>query len=240
MPAALVTGVSRRRGIGAAVAERLRADGWRVFTTGWRAYDDEMPWGSDAGQAVDLEADLADPAAPQRVIDAAEAALGALSGLALVHTVDLGGGLADMNVGLIDRHMAVNVRATMLLMQEFAFRFSSPHGTGRIVLFTSAPPQLGAIAYAASKGAVEWVTRSSAAELGPKGITVNAVNPGPTQTGWMALEVERHVAAQTPLGRVGTPSDVAAVVSFLMSPDAAWINGQIISSDGGYSSAAVT
>jgi 3-oxoacyl-[acyl-carrier protein] reductase len=183
MHGVLVTGVSRRRGFGAAIAARLGSDGWNVYTTGLRAYDDQMPWGRDDEQHVDEEADLSDVGALTRVVAAAETALGGLEALVIAHTVDPGGGLLDMTPELIDRHMDTNVRATLLLMKEFASRFAGAKNGGRMVLFTSGLPQLGAIAYAASKGAIEWITVSAATELGPRGITVNAVNPGPNQTG---------------------------------------------------------
>jgi 3-oxoacyl-[acyl-carrier protein] reductase len=235
--AALVTGVSRRRGIAAAAAARLRQDGWAVFTTGWRPYDAEMAWGRDDDQVVDLEEDLLDPHAPARVVAAAEHATGPLRALVNVHTVDTGGGLMDMTPELIDRHLAVNVRATLLLMREFVLRLrrSRHDGGGRIVSFTSNLPQTGAIAYAASKGAIEWLTVSAATELGPDGITVNAVDPGPNQSGWMTAEIEQEAATRTPLGRVGRPEDAAALVAFLLSNDGGWVNGQVISSDGGHS-----
>jgi 3-oxoacyl-[acyl-carrier protein] reductase len=198
MGAALVTGVSRRRGIAAAVAARLGQDGWAVFTTGWRPYDVEMTWGRDDEQVVDLEEDLSDPRAPARVVAAAERAVGSLTALVNVHTVDTGGGLLDMTPEVIDRHLAVNVRATLLLMREFVlcFRRSRRLGDGRIVNFTSRLPQTGSIAYAASKGAIEWLTVSAATELGRDRITVNAVNPGPNQSGWMTSQIEQEAALE--------------------------------------------
>jgi 3-oxoacyl-[acyl-carrier protein] reductase len=125
-----------------------------------------------------------------------------------------------------------------LLVRAFAERLIARASSGRIVIFTSGPPQTGAIAYAASKGALEWITYSAATELGPRGITVNAVNPGPNQTGWMSPEIEREAAQRTPLGRAGSPDDAAALVSFLLSDNAAFINGQVITSDGGHRVAA--
>lgn len=119
-------------------------------------------------------------------------------------------------------------------MQAFARGFRGEPGSGRIVNFTSNVPLLGEIAYAASKGAVEWMTMSAAVELGPHGITVNAVDPGPTETGWMTDELRARVEESTPLGRVGRPEDVAALAAFLCSARAGWITGQVLHSDGGF------
>lgn len=233
MAVALVTGVSRTRGIAAAVAERLRQDGFTVVTAGWTPYDREEHMGIDEQVSSDLQCDLGDAAGPRQLLEAAESRAGLVTSLVLAHTIDLGQGLFEVTPESIDRHMAVNVRAFLLLMQAFAERVRETDSRGRIVLFSSGPPQKGSIAYGASKGAIEWMTYSAAAELGPLGINVNAVNPGPNQTGWMSPEVEREAAARTPLGRAGQPQDAAALVSFLLSQDAAFINGQLITSDGG-------
>lgn len=232
--AVLITGVSRRAGIAASVAQRLRSDGFRVVTAGWSPYDTENHLGVNEQTDTDLQCDLAEPAAPMQLIDSAENKVGPLSALVIGHTYDPGGGLFEMTPELIDQHMAINVRGSLLLMRAFAERISDPGRSGRIVIFTSGPPQNGAIAYAASKGALEWITYSAATELGPRGITVNAVNPGPNQTGWMTEEIEQEAARRTPLGRAGRPEDAAALVSFLLSEDAAFINGQVITSDGGH------
>ncbi|MGH2835590.1 MAG: SDR family oxidoreductase [Solirubrobacteraceae bacterium] len=238
MPVALITGVSRTRGIAAAVADRLRADGFTVVTAGWTPYDAEHHSGIDEQLATDLQYDLGDADAPVRLLEAAESRAGVVTALVLAHTVDLGQGLFEVTGESIDRHMAVNVRAFLLLMRAFAERIKDTGGEGRIVLFSSGPPQKGSIAYGASKGAIEWMTYSAAAELGPLGINVNAVNPGPNQTGWMSPQVESEAATRTPLGRAGRPRDAAALVSFLLSPDGAFINGQLITSDGGHGIAA--
>jgi 3-oxoacyl-[acyl-carrier protein] reductase len=234
MSAVLITGVSRERGIAAAVAQRLRADGFRVVTAGWTPYDTEYHLGIDEQTNTDLQCDLGEPSGPMQLLDAAEGKVGSISALVIAHTYDPGGGLFDITPQLIDRHMAINVRGSLLLVQAFAERIGDPPRPGRVVIFTSGPPQNGAIAYAASKGALEWITYSAATELGPRGITVNAVNPGPNQTGWMTQETEHEAARRTPLGRVGCPEDAAALVSFLLSDDAAFINGQVITSDGGH------
>ena len=234
MRAALVTGVSRRRGIAAAVAERLRNDGMTVVTTGWTPYDAVTHPGVDEQTETDLQFDLGDAEAPAKLVDAAQEKAGPITALVVAHTCDEGGGVFEQTPELIDRHLSVNVRGTLLLLRTFAERLGDPQTPGRVVIFTSGPPQTGSIAYAASKGALEWITYSAATELGPRGITVNAVNPGPNQTGWMTPEIEHEAARRTPLGRAGHPEDAAALVSFLLSDDAAFINGQVLTSDGGH------
>jgi 3-oxoacyl-[acyl-carrier protein] reductase len=230
--AALITGVSRKRGIAAAVAERLRTDGVEVVTAGWAPYDAVVHPGIDEQTETDLEFDLGEASAPAELLAAAEKKAGAVTALVVAHTCDEGGGVFDLTPDLIDRHLAVNVRGTLLLLRAFAERLGER--PGRVVIFTSGPPQTGSISYAASKGALEWITYSAATELGPRRITVNAINPGPNQTGWMTPEVEHEAARRTPLGRAGRPEDAAALVSFLLSDDAAFINGQVITSDGGH------
>jgi 3-oxoacyl-[acyl-carrier protein] reductase len=92
----------------------------------------------------------------------------------------------------------------------------------------------GELVYAATKGAIEAFTVALAAEVGGKGITVNAVNPGPTDTGWMTGDLKRELSARFPTGRVGEPEDPARLVAFLASEEAAWITGQVIHSEGGF------
>jgi 3-oxoacyl-[acyl-carrier protein] reductase len=252
--AALVTGASRRVGIAAAVARALARDGWDVATTCWRPYDETEPWGSGAREAEELvaelrelgvrsglhEDDLADVAAPARVLDAAEGSVGPLTALVNVHAHSEQGGLLDATAEQFDRHLAVNARATLLLCAEFARRFRGGHGSGRIVNFSSGLPLAGEIAYAASKGAVEWLTVSAAVELGPRGITANAIDPGPTDTGWMPPELKAEIEEATPLGRAGRPENAAELVAFLCSPAGGWITGQVLRSDGGFSHVGVS
>jgi 3-oxoacyl-[acyl-carrier protein] reductase len=205
----LVTGADG--GIAPAVVAALEGDGWEV-----------------AGTDVE-HADLADPAAPARIFDE----LGSFEALVTCHAVSELGGLLETDAAQLDRHLAVNVRATALLMAELARRL--PGDRGRIVNFTSGLPLRGELAYAASKGAIAWLTVSAAVELGPRGITANAIDPGPTDTGWMDDELKEAIAAATPLGRVGRPQDAAELVAFLCSERAGWITGRVLRSDGGFS-----
>lgn len=165
---------------------------------------------------------------------AAEAAVGPVTALVNAHAHSETGGLLDATAAQFDRHLAVNARATLLLSAELVRRFRGEPGTGRIVNFSSGLPLHGEIAYAASKGAIEWMTVSAAVELGARGITVNAIDPGPTETGWMSPELRAAVERSTPLGRPGRPEDAARLVAFLCSAEGGWITGQILRSDGGF------
>jgi 3-oxoacyl-[acyl-carrier protein] reductase len=178
------------------------------------------------------EDDLGDAAAPARVLAAAERAVGPLTALVIVHTESRLGGVLETTAAAFDRQLAVNARATLLLCAEFARRFRGEHGSGRIVAFTSGAVH-GEVGYGASKAALERIIVAAAVELAPQGITVNAVDPGPTDTGWMSPELYERIREATPLGRVGLPEDAAELVAFLCSPRGGWITGQILVSDGG-------
>src|SRR5437868_2645547 len=180
---ALVTGVSRRIGIGFAIAERLRADGANVYTHGWTPHDATQEWGADDLEA-DIEADFAEPDAPARVVDAACAKLGPLDTLVVNHARSGDGRLADLTAEHIDAFLHENVRASLLLVKEFAQQFEGDRGA--VVLLTSGShlaPMATEVAYAVSKGALAIAVTTLAEELSDRGIRVNAVNPGPTDTG---------------------------------------------------------
>src|SRR5919204_4806096 len=246
MAAALVTGASRKAGIAAAVALAQPPDRWVLPLTGSPPHDAREGWSSEAEEiAAELgagwyEDDLADPEAPGRILDAAEGAVGALTALVNVHAQSESGGLLEATPEQLERHWAVNARGTALLAAEFARRFRSESGTGRIVNFTSGLPLVGELAYAASKGALEWITVSAAAELARRGIAVNAIDPGPTDTGWISAELRARLETEMPFGRLGRPEDCAGLVAFLCSPGGGWITGQVIRCDGGWSTARTT
>lgn len=247
-PVALVTGVGRTVGIGAGIAGQLAASGWNVAFTFWPAYDDRMDWGQEPGataaigesltrhgaQSVAIEADLATTTGPGQVFDAAEQALGAVTALVMCHCESVDSGLLDTTVESFDRHFAVNARATWLLIREFGRRFRGLPGSGRIVALTS-DALVGNVPYGASKGALDRITLAAAHELAQLGISANAVNPGPIDTGWMSAEIRAEGIRKTPLGRLGTPQDTAHLVDFLCSPQGGWINGQLLYSNGGFS-----
>ncbi|HKH18000.1 MAG TPA: SDR family oxidoreductase [Solirubrobacteraceae bacterium] len=243
---ALVTGVSRRAGIGYAIARRLRELGAHVFVQGFVAHDAGQPWGADpAGIAAlaaeigagHIECDFAEPAAPAACIDAAAAALGHVDVLIANHAMSCDQDLEALHAAAIDATLAVNVRATLLLVKAYAARHDDARPGGRVILFTSGQhlePMARELPYAASKGALHGVTASLAAHLAPRGILVNALNPGPTDTGWATPELTRHELRRLPLGRWGSPEDAARLVGWLASDDAAWITGQVLTSDGGF------
>ncbi|MFF7645654.1 SDR family oxidoreductase [Streptomyces canus] len=245
-PLALITGVGRTAGIGAGIARRLAASGWDIAFTYWKPYDARMAWGAEPGATgtieaglaelgaatAAIEADLADPEAPARVFDEAERRLGPVTALVLSHCESVDSGLLDTTVESFDRHFAVNTRATWLLIREYGRRFSVERGTGRIISLTS-DHTVGNLPYGASKGAMDRVTLAAAHELAHLGVTANAVNPGPVDTGWMTEEVRAHCLAATPLGRLGTPQDTAHLVDFLCSREGQWVNGQLLKSNGG-------
>jgi 3-oxoacyl-[acyl-carrier protein] reductase len=176
--------------------------------------------------------DLADAAAPERLFTAVERDLGAVEALVVAHTESVTSGLLDTTVASFDRHYAVNVRATWLLIREFGLRFRGALGTGRIVTLTS-DHVVGNVPYGATKAAADRITRAAAHELADRGITANVVNPGPVDTGWMDDADREQAERATPLARSATTADTADLVRFLCSSRGGWVNAQLLRSDGG-------
>jgi len=247
---ALVTGVGRRRGIGSAVCRALASRGAGVVLSYWKAYDREMPWASDEDEpeallgelraagvsAEGVEMDLSLPDSAQLLLDAAEEELGRPSILVNTAAYSTRDGFEALDAETLDLHYAVNVRAMALLSTGFARRHPGEPG-GRIINFSSGQslgPMPDELAYVATKGAIEAFTRTLAAEVGHKRITVNAINPGPTDTGWMTEELKQEIAPKFPSGRIGQAEDAARLVAFLAGDEAAWITGQVIHSEGGF------
>jgi 3-oxoacyl-[acyl-carrier protein] reductase len=226
---ALVTGVGRPEGIGAAIARRLAEDGAEVFTQSSEGPPPE-PY------AGHLQADFADPEAPAGVFGAARAALGHVDILVANHAVSVDHSIDELTAESVDLALAVNVRATLLLIQAFAAGFEASEG-GRVILLTSGQgrgPMVREVPYATSKAALSGITLTLSAALAPRGITLNTVNPGPTDTGWPDEEIREAVLQAMPRRRWGMPEDTARLIAWLASGESEWVTGQVIDSDGGF------
>ena len=257
----LVTGVSRRVGIGHAIACRAADYGASIVAHHYRPHDVSQPWGADdveavmdsirshlvgPAQLIDVPADLAAPGEPTRVVEQAAAAAGHLDALVCNQAMSSPDGpLSEMTEAVLDAHWAVDARASILLAHAFAaqevFAAPAPPGPGRrrgaIVFLTSGQglgPLPGEIAYAAAKAAIAGVTLTISEELIDAGITVNTVNPGPVDTGYVTEEIRQATAAMFPQGRWGEPDDAARLITWLLTDEARWITGQVISSEGGF------
>ncbi len=218
MPLALVTGAARANSIAAAIIPRLEADGWDVVTS-------ELETG-------DYPCDLADPTAPTHLVERVSRERGPLHALVLSHAHGVESGILDTTAESFDHHVAVNARASLLLIAAFARQVDETGGA--IVAFTS-DHTTGNLPYGASKGALDRIVVSAARELGPRGISANVVNPGPIDTGWMDTATRDAVIAHQPLGRLGVPRDIAAITAFLLSDEGRWVSGQLLHTDGGFS-----
>lgn len=218
MSLVLVTGAARANSIASGIIPRLVSDGWEVAT-------------SDLSDA-DFPCDLSTHAGPEQLIDDVTRDRGPISALVLSHAHDVNSGILDTTAESFDAHIAVNARASLLLIAAFARQI--PAGGGAVVALTS-DHTTGNLPYGASKGALDRIVISAARELGPLGIAANVLNPGPIDTGWMEEGFEAELIPAHPLGRIGTPRDIAAVVSFLLSDEGRWVSGQLLHADGGFS-----
>jgi 3-oxoacyl-[acyl-carrier protein] reductase len=258
---ALVTGVNNPQWIGAATALALAAEGVKlglVYKRIVRRYDEaatdrdgiDRYVKANNGDASEVErqlravnadffvveSDISDEAAVASIYAAAEARYGGVDILVnnAAHYEDEHDTIASLTSDAIDQTFSTNVRGTLLMIREFVARRRGP---GRIVNLSTDAAQTfaGQITYGASKATIEAFTRSIAIEVGEHGITVNAVAPGPTQTGYIDEATERRELPGIPLGRLGTPQDIADTIVFLVSERASWLTGQVIKVSGGHS-----
>jgi len=236
---AIVTGGSK--GIGAEISKRLAADGFAVivnYAHGRDAADAVVrEIESAGGRAVAVAADLGDPKGMSALFDAAEQAFGKVDTLVNNAGMMQLGPIAEFDDASFDRQVALNFGGVFRGMREAAKRLADQ---GRIINFSSSVVGLyqpGYGVYAATKAAVEAMTHILAKELGSRGISVNAVAPGPVATelflGDKSDEQVAAIAKMNPFGRIGAPEDIARVVAFLAGPDGGWVNGQVIRANGG-------
>ena len=233
---AIVTGAAR--GIGLAVAERLASEGARVLLT------DIGPSIAETARRLGqphLIADIAAAGAVDAIFEAADRELGPLD--VLVNNAGVIGRAAklwDLAEADFDRVMAINLKAGLLATQAAARRMT-PRRQGAIVNLASVAAVMAGgdqIPYAVSKAAVKQLTAMTALSLAPYGIRVNAVGPGPVETPMAAAvtgggEGLAKVLSRIPLGRLGRPEEIAAIVAFLASDDASYVTGQTLYADGG-------
>ena len=236
---ALVTGASR--GIGAAIAQRLAADGHAAIVNyASNAAEAEAVVRrieTAGGQALAVQADVADAEAVAKLFDAAIAAFGGIDVLVNNAGIMKLGAIGDSDDALFDRLIAVNLKGSFNTMREASKRMRDG---GRIVNFSTSvvgTKMENYGVYAATKAAVETLTAIQSKELRGRNITVNAVAPGPTATDLFlngkSDELVQRLAKMNPLERLGTPEDIASVVSFLVGPDGGWVNGQVLRANGG-------
>ncbi|MBB3289656.1 MULTISPECIES: SDR family oxidoreductase [unclassified Rhizobium] len=239
MQVAIVTGGSR--GIGRAASVALARRGFAVVVNYARSADDAAVVLSQietiGGEAIAIKADVASAEQVKALFDGAQQQFGGIDVLVACAGVMTPSPLANVTDEDFDRHFTVNVRGTFNAFREAANRVRD---NGRLIGFSSTTLALNAPGYSiynATKGAVEGMVRVVAKELGGRGITVNAVAPGPVETELFLRgkpqELVDRMASMAPLNRLGQPDDIAEVVAFLASREAGWVNGQVLRANGG-------
>jgi len=240
---AVVTGASK--GIGASIAKHLAAEGASVIVNyasskaGADKVVEEIK--ADGGKAVAVQADVAKKADIDRLFAETAKAYGRLDILVNNAGIYEFGPLENVTEETFHKQFNLNVLGLLLTTQKAAEKFDAAGGSViNVSSLVGVNPLPGASVYSASKAAVDAITKSLSKELGPKKIRVNSINPGMIETegvhtaGFMEGDFRKQVEAQTPLGRIGQPNDVASVATFLASTDSAWISGETFLVAGGY------
>jgi 3-oxoacyl-[acyl-carrier protein] reductase len=235
---ALVTGASR--GIGAAIAKRLAADGARVvvnYAKSPEAAQEVVKAIKQAGgEAIAVKCDISQPSEIPAMFDEVKKAYGQLDILVNNAGVMDRRPITEVDAAHVDKHYQINVRGLLLCTVEGLKLL--PRG-GKIINVSSTITRLaipGSSVYTSTKGAIDMITQVLASELGPRGITVNAISPGATDTDMnsgMTEEEYKQTMQLTALGRMGTSEDIADATAFLATEDARWITGERIAASGG-------
>lgn len=248
---AVITGVSRRRGIGFAVSARLASMGASLAVHHHLPHDFDQYGASDelaelltglraylVGDAtvVEVAGDLGDPDTAEGLLPIVTAMIGHIDVFVCNHAhAGDAVGLVDLTAAALDRHWAVNTRATLLLTKAFAAQHDGRAG-GRVIWMTSGQalgPMSDNLAYAFSKAALAGATWSVADDLVGKGILLNTVNPGPVNTGYLDSAPDA-VLERFPQHRVGEPEDPARLIAWLASDEGEWMVGHVLNSEGGF------
>ncbi len=247
---AIVTGVSRLHGIGRAICCELAKREFDIFFTYWTEYDNQMPWKVNKSEperiqheirklgvnCEKIELDLSNESSIEILFNTVTEKLGSPTVLVNNATYSTTTTINSLTSKELDKHYNNNIKATTLLALEFVKQFEFTKN-GRIINLSSGQSQgqmPNEIAYAITKGSIETLTNTISQEIALKGITINAVNPGPNDTGWMDEKMKKGLLKRFPMNRIGEPKDTAKLIGFLSSEDAEWITGQTIHSEGGF------
>lgn len=247
-PLTLITGVSRDQGIGAAIARKLASEGHDLYLTHWSPFDATEGVGEETGfierlveeltiKGARVEHEAYDLASGDEValLNRIGAKLGVASRLIHNATYERHVNTENFTTDILRKHYMVNNEGALGLTFAFIERYQQAgHQDGRILFLVSGGADANNLAYIATKGALIAITPALANGVGKYGIAVNALDPGPTDTGWINEELRQHLLPLFPYNRVGAPEDTARFVAFLMGKDGAWVNGQHLHVDGGF------
>lgn len=245
MKNAIITGVGRYNGIGAEICRMLSSKGYGLFITSYREYDEKCA-GIDENDIDKLLKDCKNTTAIFRdydlgfekeifsLFDEANKELGEIDVLVncMCHFVD--DSLSNLSEELLLTSARVNTIGPALLCREFIRRYKGD--CGRIVLFSSTQelePSINQMSYVFTKASVPIIVKNLAIYAADKNTTINAINPGFTDTGIMDEEIAKRYIQKNPFHRIGTVKDAANIVEFLISTESSWITGQTINSEGG-------